>query len=56
MKTLSLLFSVLLLVGCASRVPVNISQAPTPDLLLANAAAAVDGVKNQPVRWGEQTR
>lgn len=52
MKALSLLFSILLLAGCASRVPVNISQAPTPDVPLATAAAALDDFKNQPVRWG----
>lgn len=52
MKTPPIMLSVFLLTGCASQVPINISQAPTPDVPLTTAATAVEGYKNQPVRWG----
>lgn len=52
MKTLLLVLSLFLLAGCTSHIPVNIRQAPSPDLALATVASAVDDFKNQPVRWG----
>lgn len=52
MKTFIFLAAVLFLSGCASRIPQNISEEPTPDLTISDVIAQVDARKNQPVRWG----
>lgn len=52
MKTFMFLITVFVLSGCASRIPQNISQAPTPDLALSEVIAQNNAQKNPPVRWG----
>ena len=43
---------VFFLSGCASLIPQNISQSPTPDPVLSEVIAQTDAHKGQPVRWG----
>lgn len=52
MKTFTFLAAVLFVSGCASRIPQNISQAPTPDLTVSEVIVQADARRNQPVRWG----
>lgn len=52
MKTLIFLIAVFFLTACASRIPQNISQTPTPNLALSEVITQIDAQKNKPVRWG----
>ena len=52
MKAFTFLIAVFFLSGCASRIPQNISQAPTPNLTLSEVIAQTDSHKGQTVRWG----
>lgn len=52
MKTFIFLITTLFLSGCASRIPQNISQAPRPNLTIAEVVVGADVLKNQLVRWG----
>ncbi len=52
MKTFTFLIAGFFLSGCASNIPQNISQAPRPNLSVADAVAQTDPHKGQPARWG----
>ncbi len=52
MKAFTFLIAVFFLSGCASHIPQNISQAPTPNLAISEVITQTDTHKGQPVRWG----
>lgn len=52
MKIFILLTAIFFLSACASRIPHNISQAPTPNLTISEVIAQRDAQKHRPVRWG----
>lgn len=52
MNSFLIVFAGLILTGCASRIPQNIRQAPTPNPSLAEVTSQGNAHLNQPVRWG----